>query len=311
MRIFISHSHRDRHHGEALQDFLAAHGIDTFLADKNIKVTQDWPTELRRELLSCNAFVFLLSRSFQSSRWGLQELGAAAMRSDVLMIPLLLDSTSTFGFIAHLQGGRDREVVLDVVLERHPADCLPGMVQALAGCKDPVLADRLLARIGSVLAKVPPEWPRRLVQAVVLNAEACTALDSSRARLLNLLSAHRSSLDRRSMGALRRVLGGRATKARAAPAQGPGQQGGVRANVSKYGRISPAIQQVVDALSLLGQASILELARYLGIEPPAVRQRMWRAVLLGVVQRAGRGLYRLPERVIGGPEGGSRLQGVG
>jgi hypothetical protein len=103
MRAFISYSHHDRKRGSEVKDILNAVEIEAFLAHNDIDVSQEWRSRILHELKECKIFIPLLSQAFKSSEWAPQEVGIAASRPRVLIIPISLDGTNPFGFIAHLQ----------------------------------------------------------------------------------------------------------------------------------------------------------------------------------------------------------------
>ena len=103
---FISYAHEDGKLVGQAKSVLTDVGIDAFLAHEDINVSEPWQARILQELRRCDLFVVLFSARFMSSHWGLQEVGFAVSRPDVLIVPLSLDETVPCGFVSRLQGRR-------------------------------------------------------------------------------------------------------------------------------------------------------------------------------------------------------------
>ena len=132
VRAFISYSTEDKAAAGAVKRALSTYGIDCFLAHDDIQVSEEWRERILEELAACQVFVALLSQAFKRSEWALQEVGAVARRSEVAIVPLCLDETIPFGFIAKIQGirvaptGVDPGTVLEPLAKRFPRLIIPG-----------------------------------------------------------------------------------------------------------------------------------------------------------------------------------------
>src|SRR5687768_1855742 len=103
LRAFISYSYEDRAFGTQAKDVLGAASIDAFMAHDDLEVTDHWRDRILEELRRCELFVPLLSEHFLRSKWAPQEIGFIVSRPDVVIAPLSLDGTRSFGFISPIQ----------------------------------------------------------------------------------------------------------------------------------------------------------------------------------------------------------------
>jgi hypothetical protein len=76
--------------------------VDAFLAHENIEVSNQWRTELLKQLKIAQIFVALISANYFKSPWCVQESGIAAFRK-LTIIPLSIDGTIPQGFISDFQ----------------------------------------------------------------------------------------------------------------------------------------------------------------------------------------------------------------
>lgn len=91
-RVFISHSHVDRHLAVELQDVLEKHGAETFLDQDTIDALDNLPERVQKGISWCDSLLLLWSGSAASSSWVQREWQTAReWRKDV--IPYALDST--------------------------------------------------------------------------------------------------------------------------------------------------------------------------------------------------------------------------
>jgi hypothetical protein len=137
-RAFISYSYEDRMAGAQAQKLLDAANIDAFLAHDDLEVSDEWRERILEELRSCELFVPLLSEHFRQSKWAPQEVGFIVSRSGVVVAPLSLDGTRSFGFISHLQSPRvqrdgiTQEVLIEPLARKFPCQVLPAMINTVA-----------------------------------------------------------------------------------------------------------------------------------------------------------------------------------
>lgn len=100
--IFLSHSHKDAKLAKSLKDDLETRfPISVFVAHQDLTPSDEWQVEIGRMLRRCDAFVALVTRSFQRSDWTDQETGLAlAFRKVIVPIGVALNP---YGFVGKLQ----------------------------------------------------------------------------------------------------------------------------------------------------------------------------------------------------------------
>lgn len=103
---FISYQTDDKLVAGQLKQILSRIDIDSFLAHDDIEVSQEWRDKIMQEIKICDLFICLLSKSYYSSPWCLQESGIMAYRANVTIIPLSLDGSIPMGFISHVQSAK-------------------------------------------------------------------------------------------------------------------------------------------------------------------------------------------------------------
>ena len=102
MLIFISHAHKDRREAAALKVQLSNFGIDVFLAHEDIDGSEEWIPHLLCKLRECDVFLVLFSKNYHNGKYTDQESGMA-LGYDKAIIPIRIDDTEPYGFIASLQ----------------------------------------------------------------------------------------------------------------------------------------------------------------------------------------------------------------
>lgn len=135
MDAFISYSHKDRKMAHAAKSALGDYGITAFLAHDDLQISEEWREAIIEKLDAAKIFVALLSDDFKASQWCAQEVGYAVARPKMLIIPLSLDGTVSFGFIGKLQSKRvhtaeDFPALLrDVLLKKRPRLVIPSWIK--------------------------------------------------------------------------------------------------------------------------------------------------------------------------------------
>jgi len=99
---FISYAQGDREIAGQVKDELADYGINGFLAHEDLEPTVQWQEEITKHLKACDLFIPLISERFRESKWTDQEVGMAVAWKKK-MVPLLLDKTTSYGFISKYQ----------------------------------------------------------------------------------------------------------------------------------------------------------------------------------------------------------------
>ncbi len=92
-RIFLSHSHLDRHEATKLQAVLEANGAETYLDQDKIQAGDILPKRIHEGISWCEIFLLIWSSKAASSSWVDREWDMA-YESRKKIVPYLLDSTS-------------------------------------------------------------------------------------------------------------------------------------------------------------------------------------------------------------------------
>jgi hypothetical protein len=80
-RVFLSYSTKDKVLARQIKIHISRKGYSVFLAHEDLKISQEWISEIRKELRLCDVYVALLTENFRKSEWTDQEAGYALSRS--------------------------------------------------------------------------------------------------------------------------------------------------------------------------------------------------------------------------------------
>lgn len=89
MKIFISHSSKDKWAARRISEDLILLGAQTYLDEKDIETGQSIDLSIRKNLKDCDDFLIILSPASLKSEWVLLELGGA-LALEKKIIPILL-----------------------------------------------------------------------------------------------------------------------------------------------------------------------------------------------------------------------------
>ena len=89
MKIFISHSTKDKWAARRITEDLISLGAEIFLDEKDIETGESIDSSIRKHLKDCNDFLIILSPASLKSEWVLIELGGA-LALEKKVIPILL-----------------------------------------------------------------------------------------------------------------------------------------------------------------------------------------------------------------------------
>lgn len=101
LKVFLSHSSKDKKLASDLKDVFETFGIDVFVAHQDIMPSTEWQRRILQELRACDVFLALLSKNFLNSDWTDQESGIALYLKKVV-IPIRV-SVMPYGFMATKQ----------------------------------------------------------------------------------------------------------------------------------------------------------------------------------------------------------------
>lgn len=177
MRAFVSYSVERKRDGAAVKASMANLGYQCFLAHDDLRVSEEWKRRILDELRAADVFVALLSKEFMTSKWCGQELGFAVARPEVLVIPLILDGTTPYGFVEHLQGSRVTEANLDTVLQEvlfreRPTQMISAQIERVAKAGSFRFAEALISPLVPRFSQFSDVQVSGFVRAVVENPQA-------------------------------------------------------------------------------------------------------------------------------------------
>src|SRR6266699_3178964 len=137
LRGFLSYSTVDRKVAARVKAYLAELGVDCFMAHDDLVISDEWKQRIIEELQRMEMFVALLSKPFKASDWAPQELGFAASRPEVAIIPLSIDGTVSYGFINHLQSKPLTDPLTDLLFvaplrRRYPRHLIPALIDRMS-----------------------------------------------------------------------------------------------------------------------------------------------------------------------------------
>jgi TIR domain-containing protein len=156
-------------------------GIDAFLAHEDLEVSAEWRDRILEELRGCHLFVVLLSANFVASRWGAQEVGFIVSRPEVVIAPLSVDGTTSFGFISHLQsrripaGGITRELLVIPLARKSPRHILPGLINLAIGAGSFRGAEALMAPLVPFFGSMTSTEAQALAEGAISNNQVWSA----------------------------------------------------------------------------------------------------------------------------------------
>jgi TIR domain len=213
MKAFISYSHHDRKRGSDVKKVLSNFEIEVFLAHDDVHISQEWRDRIIRELKECKIFVPLLNEAFKTSDWAPQEMGVAALRRGVLIIPLSIDGTVPFGFISHLQGKPLPDIsvpplglVIDPIVKQFPSEMIPRVISRLANSPGWRSSEALMELLLPYFSKLTDQQVHDVTEGAIRNSEVWSAGDCVRTYLPKFIEANKVRIDPERLEILRYQL---------------------------------------------------------------------------------------------------------
>ncbi|MBU6339497.1 MAG: TIR domain-containing protein [Rickettsiales bacterium] len=102
LKIFISHSSKDRNSANNLREALKPYKINCFVAHQDITPSSEWEVEIEKALDTMDCFISLITADFNQSVWCQQEFGYAMSRK-IHIIPISLKGITPDGFAKKIQ----------------------------------------------------------------------------------------------------------------------------------------------------------------------------------------------------------------
>jgi len=87
LKLFISHSSKQKDSANRLKETLLLYKIDCFVAHEDVKPTLEWQIEIEKALNTMDCFLSIHTEDFNKSSWCQQEIGFAISRN-VEIIPI-------------------------------------------------------------------------------------------------------------------------------------------------------------------------------------------------------------------------------
>jgi hypothetical protein len=107
MRVFLSHSNKDKKFVRRLHESLIWNGIDTFFDEKDIKVGDNIPTKIERGIAESAHLIYVLSANSINSLWVNEELSMAKIKAKIesgfKVVPVLIEDLILPVGIAHIK----------------------------------------------------------------------------------------------------------------------------------------------------------------------------------------------------------------
>jgi hypothetical protein len=157
LKLFLSHSSKDKKLATDLKDAFERLGLDVFVAHQDIKPSVKWADEILRQLRASDIFLALLTKNFKTSDWADQEAGIAISLEKVIL-PVVA-SAKPHGFLSHHQAyflnhSNLRESCAEIALRRFDTH--------------PKLRRRFRAHLVSSFAK-SPDFNTAIASSIMLN----------------------------------------------------------------------------------------------------------------------------------------------
>ena len=102
IKIFLSHSDKDKKIASELKSKLSKHGLSVFLAHEDIDGGSDWVSQLYGEIQNSKIFIMLLTKNYHPSYFTDQETGVA-INCKKTILPICIDETRPYGFASSKQ----------------------------------------------------------------------------------------------------------------------------------------------------------------------------------------------------------------
>ena len=113
MKIFVSHSWKDRENLHKLKEQMSDYGAYCFLAHEDIEPGEHDLKRIKQEILKCDIFLFVGNEYSKQSEYCNQEIGMAIAHKKTIISTVHADM-SPWGFIQRQQAIKYRDILRDV-----------------------------------------------------------------------------------------------------------------------------------------------------------------------------------------------------
>jgi hypothetical protein len=200
MKTFLSYATEDKVWGGYARMTLQALGMSPFLAHDDIEVSAEWQERIKQELSDSPIFVPILSSAFKASNWCSQETGWVASRQGVVVIPLSIDGTTSYGFISHIQSRRMKSsedvdtTLAEVLLRRFPRIVIPHVIIRVQRARSFNAAETYMRPLLPHFASFELSDATSLAQAAIDNGQVWNAGDCRTQYLPQFLHLNRDRI---------------------------------------------------------------------------------------------------------------------
>ena len=169
--IFLSHKAEVKKQIQTLKEGLEKYGVEAFVAHSDIDPGTEWQEDILEALESMDAFVPVLTKGFNDSKWTDQEVGYAIAR-EIQIVPLRM-GMDPYGFMGKIQAlscaWEDAPKEIIKVLARD-SNFVDAFVETVSECPDFVTANRL-AEVLPAIDELTLEQTTGLVKAFNSNPQ--------------------------------------------------------------------------------------------------------------------------------------------
>jgi hypothetical protein len=176
--VFVSYSSKDcdRIDFDKITNTLDEIGFRSFIAKEDIKLSQLWENKILKQLDESHIIVAILSKNFKSSNYCDLELGIATHR-DILVIPLYLEPTESYGFFKKYQSRpfekyrEMQEAIIEHYTHQTINHFLNNLTNDLKKYEDYNSCNRLLELMEPYFKDFSDRQVEKLVDAVLINTQ--------------------------------------------------------------------------------------------------------------------------------------------
>ena len=131
LKVFISHSSKDKATADAICQQLESAGIKCWIAPRDIKAGSDWTEGIIEGIDSCQVFVLVFSESANVSEHVRREV-AKAFSLGLAVIPFRIENVVPHGSLAYFLGTVHWLDAITAPLDRHLSDLIERVKQLMA-----------------------------------------------------------------------------------------------------------------------------------------------------------------------------------
>jgi len=192
MKIFISYSSKQIYFANRIKEYFDKIEIESFLANDDIRIAENWKDRILNELKTCNIIVLILSKDFKKSDWCSQEIGIFYSLGKNI-IPISIDGTQSYGFINHIQSKMiEPEIPVELRVAEGLTECinnyvpLINLLKNVGGCR---YAENVFKTIEPYFDKIEKEDINLIIKYSIENSQiwrAAKCIDLFIPKLLNI-----------------------------------------------------------------------------------------------------------------------------